>query len=99
MAVAKGRKEYMDNMVDTLQTFDVGSWEEAERVRGGSTARRKMQKVMSSWDVDSWIADFKPRREGLPDDLYATTPPLEAKKALVRKGHRKSQGQKKPRRI
>ena len=27
--------------------------------------------------------DFKPRREGARDDLFAAMPPLEAKKALV----------------
>ena len=87
--VRQGREEEMNYMVKTLKMFEFESWEDA-------TSRTSKMPTTTKW-VDrakkdgtgktfvrcSLVArDFKPKREGPRDDLFAAMPPLEAKKAL-----------------
>ena len=87
--VRQGREEEMNYMVKTLKRFEFGSWEDA-------TSRTSKMPTTTKW-VDrarkddagktfvrcrSVARDFKPKREGPRDDLFAAMPSLEAKKAL-----------------
>ena len=91
VAQRAGREEEVEYMVNTLKMFEFGSEEEAW-ARGGK--RPTTTKWVEGWKADEQGGrfvrsrlvgrDFKPRREGARDDLFASMPPLEAKKVLFR---------------
>ena len=102
--VKAGRREEVEYMVRTLGMFEFGSLEEAW-ARGGK--RPTTTKWVEGWKCDergerfvrSRLVgrDFKPRHEEPRDDLYASMPPLEAKRVLFRivagmRGQRRRKG-------
>ena len=104
--VKSGREEEVRYMVDKLGMFEFGTWDEAVGRSGGKVP------TSTRW-VDGWKTDdggnrfvrsrlvgrdFKPRREGAREDLFAAMPPLEAKKGLFRmvagmRGRRRRRGE------
>ena len=78
----------MKYMVKTLEMFQFGSWEEATlRAGKAPTTTKWVHRVKK--DDDGKIVrcrnvarDFKPRREGPRDDMFAAVPPQEEKKAM-----------------
>ena len=87
--VRQGREEEMNYMVKTSKMFEFGSWEDA-------TTRSSKMPTTTKWvdrakkdDTGKTFVrcrlvarDFKPKREGARDDLFAAMPQLEAKKYL-----------------
>ena len=87
--VRQGREEEMNYLVKTLGKFKYGSWQEATWKAGKAPSTTKwINRVKKDDDGREFVRcrlvarDFKPRREGPRDDLFAAMPPLEAKKAL-----------------
>ena len=89
----KGRMEELDYMVNVLEMFEFGDYEEATRRGGGR--RPTTTKWVEGWKKDEesggWFVrsrlvgrDFRTKGEGVRNDLFAAMPPLEAKKVLFR---------------
>ena len=87
--VRQGREEEMNNMVKTLKMFEFGSWEDAtSRTSKMPTTTKWVDRAKKNDTGKTFVRcrlvarDFKPKREGPRDDLFAAMPPLEAKKAV-----------------
>ena len=88
----KARREETDFMAKRLNMFEFGTREEALEKSGGKlpTTTRWVDTKKANDDGGMFVRsrlvgrDFKPRREGPRDDLFASMPPLEAKKVLFR---------------
>ena len=87
--VRQGREEEMNYMVKTLKMFEFGSWEDATSGTSKMPTTTKWVDRAKKDDTGKTFVrcrlvarDFKPKREGPRDDLFAAMPPLEAKKAL-----------------
>ena len=87
--VRKGRKEESEYMADKLEMFEFGDYAEAKR-RGGKepTTTKWVEGKKVDEDSNEFVRcrlvarDFRCKREGPRDDLFAAMPPLEVKKAL-----------------
>ena len=104
--VEEGRREEVEFMVKKLDMFEFGDYEEAV-ARGGKqpTTARWVEGWKIGEDGKRFVRcrlvgrDFKGKRGGVRDDLFASMPPLEAKKILFRvtagiRGVRKRSGKK-----
>ena len=103
--VRQGREEEMKYTVKTLGMFEIGSWEEATSYAGKApTTTKWIDRARKNDDGREFVRcrlvarDFRPRREGPRDDLFAAMPPLEAKNALfayfaLAREKRREQGQ------
>ena len=87
--VRQGREEEMNYMVKMLKMFELGSWEDAtSRTNKMPTTTKWVDRAKKDDTGKTFVRcrlvarDFKPKREGPRDDLFAAMPPLEAKKAL-----------------
>ena len=87
--VRQGREEEMNYTVKTLKMFEFGSWEDAtSRTSRMPTTRKWVDRAKKDDTGKTFVRcrlvarDFKPKREGPRDDLFAAMPMLEAKKAL-----------------
>ena len=79
----------MNYMIRTLEMFEFGSWKDAtSKASKMQTTTKWVDRVKKDDDGRTFVRcrlvarDFKPKREGPRDDLFAAMPPLEAKKAL-----------------
>jgi len=87
--VKNGRKKKAEYMALKLGMFEFGDYEEA-KARGGKepTTTKWVEGKKAGEDGEEFVRcrlvarDFKPKREGPRDDLFAAMPPLEVKKAL-----------------
>jgi len=87
--VKKGRKEEAEYMALKLGMFEFGDYGEA-KARGGKepTTTKWVEGKKAGEDGEEFVRcrlvarDFKPKREGPRDDLFAAMPPLEVKKGL-----------------
>ena len=91
--VRQGREEEMNCMIKTLKMFEFGSWEDAtSRASKMPTTTKWVDRARKDDNGKMFVRcrlvarDFKPKREGPRDDLFAAMPQLEAKKsfALIR---------------
>ena len=87
--VRQGREEEMNYMVKTLKMLEFGSWEVAtSRTSKTPTTSKSFDRAKKDDTGETFVRcrlvtrDFKPKRQGLRDDLFAAMSPLEAKKAL-----------------
>ena len=87
--VRRGQEEEMNYMVKTLKMFEFGSWEDVTSRAGKMPTTTKWVDPVKKDDNRKIFVrcrlvarDFKPKREGPRDDLFAAMPPLEANKAL-----------------
>ena len=74
----------MNYVVKTLGMFEFSSWQDATSETGkASTTMQRIDRVKKDHDGCEFVrwrlvaCDFKPRREGPTDDLFAAMPPLE----------------------
>ena len=87
--VRKGRKEEAEYMAVKLGMFEFADYDEA-KARGGKepTTTKWVEGKKVDEDGVEFVRcrlvarDFKPKREGPRDDLFAAMPSLEVKKAL-----------------
>ena len=104
--VKAGSLEEVEYMVKTLDMFEFGSYEEAKARGGGAepvttkwVEGMKLDEKGNAFARCRLVArDFRPRREGPRDDLFAAMPPLEANKAFFAlvagvRGRRRRAGQ------
>ena len=89
MQVQQGRREEREYMTKKLQMFEFGSVQATLSRSGNAPTTTKWVDRMKKDDDRKEFAgcrlvvrDFKPKREGPRDDLFAAMPPLEANKAL-----------------
>ena len=87
--VRRGREEEMNYMIKTFKMFEFGSWEDTTlRTSKMPTATKWVDRAKNDDNGKMFVRcrlvarDFKPKREGPRDDLFAAMPPLEAKKSL-----------------
>ena len=87
--VRQGREEEMNCMIKTLEMFEFGSRKDAtSRTSKTPTTTKRADRAKKDDTGKTFVRcrlvarDFKPKREGPRDDLFAAMPPLEAKKAL-----------------
>ena len=88
--VRAGREEEVRYMIEKLDMFEFGTWEEAVERSGGKAPTTT--KWVEGWKVgddgERFVRsrlvgrDFKPQGEGVREDLFAAMPPLEAKKCV-----------------
>ena len=82
----------MNYMVKTLEMFEFGSWEDATSSAGKMpTTTKWVDRGKKDDNGKTFLRcrllarDFKPKRDGPRDDLFAAMPPLEAKDECVRR--------------
>ena len=88
--VKKGREEETNYMVKKLDMFEFGDYENAGAKGGKKPTTTKWVECKKVDDDGKEFVrcrlvarDFKQRREGPRDDLYASMPPLEALKVQL----------------
>ena len=80
-------REKGKSLIKTLHKFEFGPLQEPcreDRPRRSGSTERKRTKLKRVCEVRLAARAFKPKREGPRDDLVASTPRLEAKKASFR---------------
>ena len=87
--VRQGREEEINYMIKTLGMFELGFWKDAtSRTSKMPTTTKWVDRAMKDDNRKMFVTcrlvarDFKPKREGPKDDLFAAMPLLEVKKGL-----------------